>query len=290
MTDFFIKKISRDINITKDSWKKLGFCADTLSSWSSGISFSLMNWASEEFINSSSIRLFGGLFEHRLTPFQTILFYQSYYRLFHKPNLELNACNFISSESFESSIRNQSSFENMLRFVHYLVSEVPHSFRKNNVVCGDVDENSPRGRFFYIDTKSISSELCILFEEVSRISLINDIQEKLMIIIKVYIDLLSIHIFQDGNGRVSRCIFNLLLRHFFHEEIFIPMSVFTSISGPSINLYLREAQLLGDYNGFISVFYNIIWFVNENHKKMPIIITHVPKLSFGFRLKCSTKI
>ncbi len=69
--------------------------------------------------------------------------------------------------------------------------------------------------------------------------------------------LLSIHPFQDGNGRVSRIIFNIFLMNTVNKNIFIPIYEFSKISQNGFLFNIREAQLFNKWEN-ISIYMNNI--------------------------------
>lgn len=62
------------------------------------------------------------------------------------------------------------------------------------------------------------------------------------------VTLMSIHPFEDGNGRASRCIFNYMINRISIERYYLPLYELSALSRGSFIINLRRAEYLGDWN------------------------------------------
>lgn len=76
----------------------------------------------------------------------------------------------------------------------------------------------------------------------------------------VYVLLLNAHPFTDGNGRVARVLFNLLINQ--HENHYLPLYDFKFYSNGGYEIRLREAKIYDRWTGLLRYFKNCIQFTN----------------------------
>jgi Fic family protein len=82
---------------------------------------------------------------------------------------------------------------------------------------------------------------------------------------KIHKEIVSIHPFSDGNGRVARLAMNTILS----RHGYMPVQIFPVIRQEYIDL-LRHAQIKGDDSGFIEL---ILQQEIESHKEILRIVT-----------------
>jgi hypothetical protein len=72
----------------------------------------------------------------------------------------------------------------------------------------------------------------------------------------VYVLLLNSHVFNDGNGRLARVVFNLLVAK--SEQFYLPIYEIKEMSKGGYEIRLRRAEIFDDWNPICNFFDNCI--------------------------------
>ena len=64
----------------------------------------------------------------------------------------------------------------------------------------------------------------------------------------------NLHPFRDGNGRVSRIVFNAIVNRGVRNTVYLPIYELSSLSNCGFLLYLREAQYFNNWGGLADFF------------------------------------
>lgn len=131
---------------------------------------------------------------------------------------------------------NTTEFTHLLEITHKAFFEDSCGIRNCWVRTGRGFDNVVT---YYPDPSIVSLEL----ENVNRI--ISRYIDRFPIIcaLSVYVMLLAIHPFPDGNGRVSRIIMNLIIRKFVDRRLYCPIFELEFITRKSLLLSCREAMI-----------------------------------------------
>ncbi|MFJ3355325.1 Fic family protein [Serratia liquefaciens] len=110
----------------------------------------------------------------------------------------------------------------------------------------------------FLDVQHLSTEL----RKLRRFILNNHTDNKLFCSIIAAVFFMHIHPLHDGNGRVSRVLFNLILGRDINN--YIPMTELCHVARSGYVLSLREVFLFSEWDSIIIFYCNCIRIIHEN--------------------------
>lgn len=147
---------------------------------------------------------------------------------------------FITFERQRALLYSASKFSYELAQINVSMTESTGDLREAQWVASEGDS---KVQFIYPDPSSVKDALVSLYEFLRF-----DDSPSLFRATVALVAILSIHPFSDGNGRVSRLLFNILCPPFRETDSFIPLYEIANASQGGFIVRARKAQLFNEWD------------------------------------------
>jgi Fic family protein len=164
-----------------------------------------------------------------------------------KGKIEAQVLAEIASRDVQSVCSDEATFIDFLVEIHRRL--LPEAASKDGLrtrgVQSLVDHN---GRYVIYPPPNL---ICPALGQLSRLAAVSHEQDPVLLATYAMVNLCAVHPFSDGNGRLSRILFNWFLCRASGNPIYLPLLEFGDLSRNGWYLALRRAQFQSDWNVII---------------------------------------